>query len=179
MYPHTKFGIPTSKNIGDMDRTRKRDGRTDGRTDGLTDGRTVRLLYASQSSFGGIKTCLRIIINIFLPINYNMCFGAKKNRHIETIILSTHNTVLCKAPTFTNILWECLTVHQISPFINLPCFLQITFISRGNCRNGLFMASYTIWVMSLEKEWTAKAQTSLHIHTVWSYLENYIMESFS
>ena len=54
MYPHTKFGIPTSKNIGDMDRTRKRDGRTDGRTDGLTDWRTVRLLYASQSSFGGI-----------------------------------------------------------------------------------------------------------------------------
>ena len=47
MYPHTKFGIPTSKNIGDMDRTQKRDGRTD--------GRTVRLLYASQSSFGGIK----------------------------------------------------------------------------------------------------------------------------
>ena len=33
MYPHTKFGIPTSKNIGDMDRTQKRDGRTDGRTD--------------------------------------------------------------------------------------------------------------------------------------------------
>ena len=47
MHPHTKFGIPTSKNIGDMDRTRKRDGRTH--------GRTVRLLYASQSSFGGIK----------------------------------------------------------------------------------------------------------------------------
>ena len=48
MYPHTKFGIPTSKNIGDMDRTRKPDGRTD--------GRTVRLLYATQSSFGGIKS---------------------------------------------------------------------------------------------------------------------------
>ena len=46
MHPHTKFGIPTSKNIGDMDRTRKRDGHTD--------GWTVRLLYASQSSFGGI-----------------------------------------------------------------------------------------------------------------------------
>ena len=40
MHPHTKFGIPTSKNIGDMDRTRKRDGRTDGRTDWRTDGRT-------------------------------------------------------------------------------------------------------------------------------------------
>ena len=29
MYPHTKFGIPTSKNIRDMDQTRKQDGRTD------------------------------------------------------------------------------------------------------------------------------------------------------
>ena len=38
MHTHTKFGIPTSKNIGDMDRTRKRDGHTDGHTDGLTDG---------------------------------------------------------------------------------------------------------------------------------------------
>ena len=46
MHPHTKFGIPTSKNIGDMHRTRSG-----------TDGRTVRLLYASQSSFGGIKIC--------------------------------------------------------------------------------------------------------------------------
>ena len=50
MYPHTKFGIPTSKNIGDMDRTRKGDGRID--------VQTVRLLYASQSSFGGIKKCV-------------------------------------------------------------------------------------------------------------------------
>ena len=44
IHPHTKFGIPTSKNIEDMHRTRSG-----------TDGRTVRLLYASQSSFGGIK----------------------------------------------------------------------------------------------------------------------------
>ena len=52
MHPHTKVGIPTSKNIGDMHRTRSG---TDRRTHGRTDGRTVRLLYASQSSFGGIK----------------------------------------------------------------------------------------------------------------------------
>ena len=45
MYLLTKFGIPTSKNIKDMHQTRS-----------WTDGRTVRLLYASQSSFGGI-TC--------------------------------------------------------------------------------------------------------------------------
>ena len=31
MHPHTKFEIPTSKNIGDMHRTRSG---TDGRTDG-------------------------------------------------------------------------------------------------------------------------------------------------
>ena len=62
MHPHTKFGIPTSKNIGDMDRTRKRDGRTHGQTHGRTDGRTVRLLYASQSSFGGIKMIVSFII---------------------------------------------------------------------------------------------------------------------
>ena len=29
MHPQTKFGIPSSKNIGDMDRTQKRDGQTD------------------------------------------------------------------------------------------------------------------------------------------------------
>ena len=39
MHPHTKFEIPTSKNIGVMHRTRSG-----------TDGRTVWLLYASQSS---------------------------------------------------------------------------------------------------------------------------------
>ena len=43
MHLHTKFGIPTSKNIGNMHRTRSG-----------TDGLTVRLLYASQSSCGGI-----------------------------------------------------------------------------------------------------------------------------
>ena len=36
MHPHTEFGIPTSKNIGDMHRTPSG-----------TDGRTVRLLNAS------------------------------------------------------------------------------------------------------------------------------------
>ena len=48
MHTQTKFGIPTSKNIGDMHQTRSG---TDGRTHGRTDGLTVRLLYA----FGGIK----------------------------------------------------------------------------------------------------------------------------
>ena len=34
MYPHTKFGILTSKNLGDLHRTRSgTDGRLDGRTD--------------------------------------------------------------------------------------------------------------------------------------------------
>ena len=38
MHTHTKFEIPTSKNIGDMHRTRSgTDGLTDGRTDGQCD----------------------------------------------------------------------------------------------------------------------------------------------
>ena len=48
MHPHTKFGILALKNIEDMHRTQSR---TDGRTDGLAYG-----LYASLSSFAGIKT---------------------------------------------------------------------------------------------------------------------------
>ena len=71
MYPLTKFGIPTSKNIGDMDRTRKRDGRT------------VRLLYASQSSFGGIKIAGKVV-NLFLPIIFSIyVLGAQKNHLIH------------------------------------------------------------------------------------------------
>ena len=38
MYPHSKFGIPTSKNVGDMHRRRSGMG---GLTDGCTDGPTV------------------------------------------------------------------------------------------------------------------------------------------
>ena len=42
------------------------------------------------------------IINIFLPISFNICFGAQKNRVIETVLLSTHNIICCgysKAPS--------------------------------------------------------------------------------
>ena len=67
MHPHTKFGIPTSKNVGDMNRTRSG---TDERTHGRTDGWTVRLLYASQSSFGGIK----ILVYYFFMRNPYMKF---------------------------------------------------------------------------------------------------------
>ena len=55
-----------------MDRTRKRDGRTHGRTHGRTEGRTVRLLYASQSSFGGIKMKNSIKIEIILAANFGL-----------------------------------------------------------------------------------------------------------
>ena len=79
MHPHTKFGIPTSKNIGDMDRTRKRDGRTD--------GRTVRLLYASQSSFGGIK----ITIDLGGEID-------KSNAYMKFERNQVTNDLMCQAP---------------------------------------------------------------------------------
>ena len=51
MHPHTKFGIPTSKNIEDMHWTGSG-------TDGRTKEWTKQLLYASHSSFGGIETVL-------------------------------------------------------------------------------------------------------------------------
>ena len=65
MHPHTKFGIPTSKNKGDMHRTQS--GR---------DGQTVRLLYASQSSFGGIKTSTKSTSHCaaFCPADHVFCF---------------------------------------------------------------------------------------------------------
>ena len=31
------------------------------------------------------------MVNIFLPISFNICLGAQKNHLIETVLLSTHN----------------------------------------------------------------------------------------
>ena len=30
-------------------------------------------------------------VNIFVPISFNICFDAQKNRLIETVLLCTHN----------------------------------------------------------------------------------------
>ena len=37
----------------------------------------------------------RKIVNIFLSISVNICFGAQKNRLSETVVLSTHNICFC------------------------------------------------------------------------------------
>ena len=96
MHPHTKFGIPTSKNIGDMHRTRSgTDGRTDGRTDGQTDGRTVRLLHASQSSFGGIKNVHMYYIGVTERKIENLKKEGKMRISI-LIFIYTIQSVLCK-----------------------------------------------------------------------------------
>ena len=43
-------------------------------------------------NIGPVKQFLqRKIVIIFLPISINICFGAQKNRLIETVLLSTHN----------------------------------------------------------------------------------------
>ena len=57
MYLHTKYIIPTSKNIGD---THVFTGHETGWMEGRTEGRTVRLLYASLSYFGGVKNVSRV-----------------------------------------------------------------------------------------------------------------------
>ena len=38
--------------------------------------------------------CAPKIAFIYISINLNMCFGAQKNRLIETVLLSTHNICL-------------------------------------------------------------------------------------
>ena len=47
MHPHTKFGIPTSKNIGDMQRTRSG---TDGRTDSAITICLPKLLWGHKNN---------------------------------------------------------------------------------------------------------------------------------
>ena len=64
------------------------DGHTDGHTDGLTDGRTVRLLYASQSSFGGIKIILIRKIG-FQNTLYTKCINVLIDSIGPSIILSS------------------------------------------------------------------------------------------
>ena len=39
----------------------------------------------------GSIVCAPKIAFTSLPINLNMCFGCSNNRHIETVLLSTHN----------------------------------------------------------------------------------------
>ena len=76
------------------------------------------------------------------------------------------SAVLCKAPTFTSILPECLTVHQISPsnqFAMLPadhsCFQEK--LSKWAVYGQLYNMGHVI-----RKDANKKVQTSLHIHTV-------------
>ena len=68
MHPQTKFGIPTSKNIGDMYRTRSwMDGRTDGQSD---------YYMPPKSPFGGYKNKEKYqkkILNKLISSPYYQC----------------------------------------------------------------------------------------------------------
>ena len=58
MHPHTKFGIPTLKNIGDMHRTGSgTGGLTDGQTDGGMD-RTITICLL-QFLLGHKNSCVK------------------------------------------------------------------------------------------------------------------------
>ena len=75
MYPHTKFEIPTSKNLGDMHWTRSgTDGRTEGRTDGGTDGQTdgqCNYYMPPKVPLGGIKNRTQRYIDILQDAVYS------------------------------------------------------------------------------------------------------------
>ena len=51
----------------------------------------------------------RKIVNIFLPINFNICFGAQKNRLIETVLLSTNNICFGREIRKINFCYALLT----------------------------------------------------------------------
>ena len=52
----------------------------------------AKLQRVNRNNCGAIIKCNSpTILNIFLTISFNMCFGPQKNRLIETILLSTHN----------------------------------------------------------------------------------------
>ena len=46
-------------------------------------------------SLGMSKVSERKIVIIFLPISFNIFWGAQKNRLNETVLLSTHNICFC------------------------------------------------------------------------------------
>ena len=84
MHPHTKFRIPTSKNIGDMDRTRKRDGRTDVRMDRRTDGQCDYYM-PPKVSFGGIKSYCEKIVLKTLQLEFSHIVSHKVYKGFQTV----------------------------------------------------------------------------------------------
>ena len=70
-----------------MDRTRKR-------MDGLTEGRTVRLLYASQSSFGGIITIACTLRLFSKHVSLSLKVLAKCNRMSSAPLYRRANQLL-------------------------------------------------------------------------------------
>ena len=115
MHRHTKFGIPNSKNVGDMQRTRKRDGRTE------------RLLYASQSSFGGLKK------ESYFSVTHCYTLLTKVLTHTE--ILSTHNICFwfrnMKKISHLRLLSKDLHLPVVSgpaQVLTLECIVMVDFL---------------------------------------------------
>ena len=132
MHLHTKFGIPTSKNIGDMHRTRSG---TDGHTDGLTDGRTVRLLYASQSSFGGIKTVSEQVNT--KPFFFHVKFKfSNDTSHIINLSACQHFSKKACTPCMSGTPFKfgyclrCTKTSNSNNVIQSNSFTSISFIKR-------------------------------------------------
>ena len=55
-----------------------------------TNRRNEYLIYGQRIADNSVSTSQCKIINVFLPFNFNICFGCSKNRLIETVLLSTH-----------------------------------------------------------------------------------------
>ena len=54
------------------------------------------------------------IVNIFLPISFNICFGCSKGRLTETVLLSTHN--ICFGLEIRKLIfWYALLTKRLGP----------------------------------------------------------------
>ena len=65
-------------------------------------------------------------MNIFLIISLNICFGAQKNRLIETILLSNHNIHVCFDLEIRKLIFKCALLS-----IGLECVrCQLLYFSK-------------------------------------------------
>ena len=87
-----------------------------GRTDGLTDGRTVRLLYAFQSSFGGIKNLIVFLEELFVKGKFSKNKQMTKSKQNPAPIIQRTKQVLLqivKTQMKRPIMWHFISTCTI------------------------------------------------------------------
>ena len=123
MHPHTKFGIPTSKNIGDMHRTRSgTDTRTDGRTDSAITICLPKFLWGHKNLLG-----IPSVSNSFDPdlIRPDLC---------PNCLLRSISADGTSGQRIKQVMWKSLRFRSweaIKTIVNVPKFQTIVTCQKG------------------------------------------------